>query len=206
MVSRPGLGRAISETLCSDCAFSCGQPQAEACGPRRNPPLRLGGRLPERICPVGPLSNRRDGCGSGVRPGQHCHSPLNVPMRYARCRVAVRAALPLDPERAVPYVHHRVAVYGALPSTLDVEWQCTVRCPARSPPSGSVRRTATRPRTYRTHCHSPLIVPIRYARCRVAVRAALPLDPERAATYVHRRVAVYGAPSGEGHQRVPHAR
>ena len=79
MVSRPGLGRAISETLCSDCAFSCGQPQAEACGPRRNPPLRLGGRLPERICPVGPLSNRRDGCGSGVRPGQQ--------------------ALPLAPER-----------------------------------------------------------------------------------------------------------
>ena len=27
----------------------------------------------------------------------------------------------------------------------------------------------------------------------------------RAVRYVHRRVAVYGAPSGEGHQRVPHA-
>ena len=56
----------------------------------------------------------------------HCHSTLIVPMRYARCRVAVRAALPLDPERAVPYVHHRVAVYGALPSTFTDEWQCTV--------------------------------------------------------------------------------
>ena len=148
----------------------------------------------------------------------HCHSTLIVPIRYARCRVAVRAALPLDPERAVPYVHHRVAVYGVLPSTLDAEWQCTARRPARSPPSGSVSCTATRPRTYRTHCHSPLIVPMRYARCRVAVRAALPstlttewqceshchstpnvpdalpLDPERAVPYVHHRVTVYGVP------------
>ena len=46
---------------------------------------------------------------------------------------------------------------------------------------------------------------MRHARCRVAVRAALPLGPERAAPYVHRRVAVYGVPSSEGHQRVPHA-
>ena len=84
-------------------------------------------------------------------------------------------------------------MYGALPSTLDVEWQCTARRSARSLPSGSVRRTATRPRTYRTHCHSPLIVPIRYARCRVAVRAALPLAPDRTVPYVHHRVAVYGA-------------
>ena len=37
------------------------------------------------------------------------------------------------------------------------------------------------------------------------MRAALPLGPERAAPYVHRRVAVYGVPSSEGHQRVPHA-
>ena len=37
------------------------------------------------------------------------------------------------------------------------------------------------------------------------MRAALPLGPERAAPYVHRRVTVYGAPSSEGHQRVPHA-
>ena len=46
---------------------------------------------------------------------------------------------------------------------------------------------------------------MRHARCRVAVRAALPLDPERSVSYVHRRVAVYGVPSSEGHQRVPHA-
>ena len=34
---------------------------------------------------------------------------------------------------------------------------------------------------------------MRYAHHRVAVRAALPLDPERAVPYVHHRVAVYGA-------------
>ena len=74
--------------------------------------------------------------------------------------------------------------------TLDIEWQCGMRCPVRSPPSGSVRCTATRPRAYRTHCHSPLGVPIRYARCRVAVNDALPLALERTIPYVHRRVAV----------------
>ena len=120
----------------------------------------------------------------------HCHSALIVPIRYARCCLAVRNALPLAPERAIPYVHHRVAVYGAPPSTLTAEWQCETHCPARSPPSGSVRRTATRPRAYRSHCHSALIVPIRYARCRLAVRNALPLAPERAAQHVHCRAAV----------------
>ena len=65
--------------------------------------------------------------------------------------------------------------------------------------------TATRPRTYRTHCHSALIVPTRHARRRLAVRAALPLAPERAAPYARRRVAVHGVPSGADHQRVPHA-
>ena len=34
--------------------------------------------------------------------------------------------------------------------------------------------TATRPPAYRTHCHSTPIVPIRYARCRLAVHGALP--------------------------------
>ena len=123
----------------------------------------------------------------------HCHSALIVPIRYARCRLAVRNALPLAPERAIPHVHHRVAVYGAPPSTLTAEWQCETHYPARSPPSGSVSRTATRPRAYRSHCHSALSVPIRCARCRVAVRTALPLAPERAAPHAHRRVAVHGA-------------
>ena len=50
--------------------------------------------------------------------------------------------------------------------------------------------TATRPRAYRSHCHSPLGVPIGYARCRVAVNDALPLALERTIPYVHRRVAV----------------
>ena len=120
----------------------------------------------------------------------HCHSPLGVPIRYARCRVAVNGALPLALERALPYVHRRVAVNSALPGTLDAKWQCGMRRPVRSPPSGSVRCTATRPRAYRSHCHSPLIVPYRYARCRAAVGSTLPLALERTIPYVHRRVAV----------------
>ncbi len=141
MVPRPGPGRAISEALCPDCAFPRGQaPGRGLRAPAQ--PLRLGGRLPERICPAGPLANRHDGCGFGVRPGQHCHSPLNVPMRHARCRVAV---------------------YGAPPSTLTTEWQCESHCHStlnvpdalpldpdrtdtvRSMPSGSEGGTATRP-------------------------------------------------------------
>ena len=167
IVPRPSPEGAISKALCPDCAFPCGQAPSRGLRTLAQPPLRLGGRLPERICPVGPLSNRHDGCGFGVRPGQHCHSPLIVPMRYARCRVAVWdalplapgrtgrtatrsraywshchsplivpmryarcrvavwAALPLAPERATPYVHRRVAVYGALPRTLIAERQCT---------------------------------------------------------------------------------
>ena len=122
MVSRPGLGRAISEALCSDCAFPCGQapgrgPQASA-----RPPLRLGGRLPERICPVGPLSNRRDGCGSGVRPGQQA-----LPLAPGRTD-AVRSMPSGSVRRAVRYAHHRVAVYGAPLSTLTTEWQCETHC------------------------------------------------------------------------------
>ena len=120
----------------------------------------------------------------------HCHSPLGAPIRYARCRVAVGSTLPLALERTIPYVHRRVAVNSALPGTLDTEWQCGMRRPVRSPPSGSVRRTATRPRAYRSHCHSPLIVPYRYARCRAAVGSTLPLALERTIPYVHRRVAV----------------
>ena len=139
-----------------------------------------------------PLAPERTG-RTATRPRayrSHCHSPLGVPIRYARCRVAVRSTLPLALERTIPYVHRRVAVNSALPGTLDIEWQCGMRRPVRSPPSGSVRRTATRPRAYRSHCHSPLGVPIRYARCRVAVRSTLPLALERTIPYVHRRVAV----------------
>ena len=142
MVPRPGPGRAISEALCPDCAFPRGQAPGRGLRTLAQPPLRLGGRLPERICPVGPLSNRRDGCGFGVRPGQHCHSTLIVPIRHARCRVAV---------------------YGAPPSTLTTEWQCESHCHStlnvpdalpldpdcanavRSMPSGSEGGTATRP-------------------------------------------------------------
>ena len=152
IVPRPSPEGAISKALCPDCAFPCSQAPGRGLRAPAQPitvlsspeglPLRLGGRLPERIYPVGPLANRRDGCGFGVRPGQHCHSPLNVPIRYAR---------------------RRVAVYGALPSTLDAEWQCESHCHStpnvpdalplgpdrtdtvRSMSSGSEKRTATRP-------------------------------------------------------------
>ena len=74
MVSRSGPGRALSEALCPDCAFPCGQatgwglrvpgatpPQLGGAPDRglRVPgatPPQPGGGLPERICPVGPLS------------------------------------------------------------------------------------------------------------------------------------------------------
>ena len=52
-------------------------------------------------------------------------------------------------------------------------------CPTRSPPSGSVSCTATRPRAYLLHCYSALNVPLRYDRRQVAVYDSLPLDPER---------------------------
>ena len=142
IVPRPSPEGAISKALCPDCAFPCGQAPSRGLRTLAQPPLRLGGRLPERICPVGPLSNRCDGCGSGVRPGQHCHSPLGVPIRHAR---------------------RRVAVYGALSGTLTNEWQCELHChlplgvpdalplgpdrtvSVRSMPSGSESGTATRP-------------------------------------------------------------
>ena len=142
IVPRPSPEGAISKALCPDCAFPCGQAPSRGLRTLAQPPLRLGGRLPERICPVGPLSNRHDGCGFGVRPGQHCHSPLIVPMRYARCRVAV---------------------WDALSGTFTAEWQCESHCHSlpgelvalplasdrtdavRSMPSGSEGGTATRP-------------------------------------------------------------
>ena len=80
-----------------------------------------------------------------------------------RVRSPSRPALPLAPECSVSYVHHRVAVYGALPGTLTAEWQCESHCHSplsvpdalplgpdrtdtvRSMPSGSEERTATRP-------------------------------------------------------------
>ena len=125
-----------------------------------------------------------------VRSRSHPGRGVLTSAQRLRVRSPSRPALPLASECSVLYVHHRVAVYGALPSTLTAEWQCETHCPARSPPSGSVRRTATRPRAYRSHCHSALSVPIRYARCCLAVRNALPLAPERAAQHVHCRVAV----------------
>ena len=107
-----------------------------------------------------------------------------------RVRSPSRPALPLAPECSVSYVHHRVAVYGALPGTLTAEWQCESHChsllsvPAalplgpertdtvRSMPSGSEERTATRPGT----CHPARSPPSGSVRS--------------AAQHAHRRVAV----------------
>ena len=43
------------------------RPQAEACGPWRNPP-QPGGGLPERVCPVGPLSIVPRSLAGGLAP------------------------------------------------------------------------------------------------------------------------------------------
>ena len=98
-----------------------------------------------------------------VRSRSHPGRGVLTSAQRLRVRSPSRPALPLAPERSVSYVHHRVAVYGALPSTLTAEWQCEVHChslpsvPAalplgpertdavRSMPSGSEKRTATRP-------------------------------------------------------------
>ena len=75
---------------------------------------------------------------------------------YAHPRVAVWGALPLAPERSGrTATRPRTFQHG----TLTAEWQCTEHCPVRSPPSGRVRRTATRPPAFQSHCHSPLNVP-----------------------------------------------
>ena len=76
------------------------------------------------------------------------------------------------------------------PRTFTTEWQCETYRLARSPPSGSVCCTATRPQAYRSHCHSAPSVPLRYDRHRVAVYGALPLGRERTSPHVQRNVAV----------------
>ena len=76
------------------------------------------------------------------------------PSPHCHLALSVPVTLPLDPERSRP---------------------------ARSPSSGSVSCTATRPRAYLLHCHSALNVPLRYDRRRVAVYDSLPLGPERSA-------------------------
>ena len=135
MVSRPGLGRAISEALCSDCAFPCGQPQAEACGLRRDRPCGLAGGCPSAFAQLGhsPIGVTAAGPES-VPASKHCHSPLSVPPRtfttewqcetHCHSTLIVPAALPLAPERtdaarsmpsgsvrrAAQHAHYRVAV------------------------------------------------------------------------------------------------
>ena len=68
MVSRPSPGRAISEALCPDCAFPCGQaPGRRLRIPGATPP-QPGGGLLERICPVEPLFIVPRRLAGGSRP------------------------------------------------------------------------------------------------------------------------------------------
>ena len=84
---------------------------------------------------------------------RHPPEAHSAPVDFSNAqRRSSQPTLPLDPERSRP---------------------------ARSPPSGSVSCTATRPRAFLSHCHSALNVPLRYDRRRVAVCDTLPLDPER---------------------------
>ena len=143
MVPRPGPGRAISKALCLDCAFPCGQARRpRPAGPGATP-CGLEGGCPSAFAQLGhsPIGVTAAGSES-VPASKHCHSALIVPMRHARCRVAV---------------------YGAPLSTLTTEWQCETHCHSttnvpdalplgpdrtvsvRSTPGGSVRCTATRP-------------------------------------------------------------
>ena len=63
--------------------------------------------------------------------------------------------LPLGPRRTGrTATRPRSYQYG----TLDAVWQCMAHCPVRSPVSGSVSGTATRPQAFRPHCQIPLEV------------------------------------------------
>ncbi len=65
----------------------------------------------------------------------NAQSRSSHPSPHCHLALSVPVTLPLDPERSRP---------------------------ARSPPSGSVSCTATRPRAFLLHCHSALNVPLRY--------------------------------------------
>ena len=134
----------------------------------------------------------------------HCHSPLNVPMQHAHCRVAVRVALPLALDRTLrtatrpraypPHCHSAPNVLSALPLAPEraaryVHCQVAVRV-ALPLALDRTFRTATRPRSYRCgtltvewqcrmHCHSPLNVKHPYVHCRVAVCVASCFDKEQ---------------------------
>ena len=76
----------------------------------------LGWRLRRGVNPHEPLKSPDSWRG---RSSSHCHSALDVPLRYARCHLAVWMALPLGPERTTT---------------------------VRSPSSGSVSSALRRPR------------------------------------------------------------
>ena len=102
--------------------------------------------LPKSALCDTPLEVRSHGVRLSVRNGdthpRHTRRLLTSqthkaghPNPHCHLALSVPVTLPLDPERS---------------------------CPARSPSSGSVSCTATRPRAYLSHCHSALNVPLRY--------------------------------------------
>ena len=134
------------------------------------PKCPCGTEVVPTLCLVQPPALMR--CGT---------NPLDQPRKLPACRSDLPACKEIPPRGRV------------VPGKVRGASRC--RCCAPRPKGRPERtaRTATRSRAYQSHCHSALIVPIRYARCRLAVRNALPLAPERAAPHVHRRPAVHGA-------------
>ena len=139
-----------------------GHHQAASCGLRRCRELRIS-PTQSRNRPVRKETPAKGRLRVRVRSRSHPGRGVLTSAQRLRVRSPSRPALPLASECSVSYVHHRVAVYGALPSTLTAEWQCEVHCHSlpsvpvalplgpdrtdtvRSIPSGSEERTATRP-------------------------------------------------------------
>ena len=94
MVSRPGLGRALSEALCPDCVFPCSQAPSRGLRAPAQPPPQPGGGLLERICPVGPLFIVPRRLAGGLRstpPGRRRHGKAHSARRGGRrLRLSVR--------------------------------------------------------------------------------------------------------------------
>ena len=135
------------------------------------PKCPCGTEVVPTLCLVQPPALMR--CGT---------NPLDQPRKLPACRSDLPACKEIPPRGRV------------VPGKVRGASRC--RCCAPRPKGRPERtaRTATRSRAYRPHCHSALSVPMRYARCHLAVRNALPLAPERAAQHVHHRVAVRTAP------------
>ena len=68
MASRPGPGRAISEALCPDCAFPCGQAPGRGLRAPVQPPRRLAGGVARARLPSWATLHSAPQTGGGVAP------------------------------------------------------------------------------------------------------------------------------------------